>query len=107
MIAADNREPDGEMVAKLLALFDAAFLIADVNLALFEEEAPGAEYAARLWASAKGLRVEVRTNDVDHHRNPFEVVHIRRGFKTLISIHRREPTQTEVALDKLRTAGLL
>jgi ribosomal protein L32 len=83
-------KPDGDTVTKLLALFDAAFAIPHAELVLFEEDTPGAEYAARLWASPKKLEARISRNDVTGDP-PFEVVRIDRNrHQNLISIHRVE-----------------
>lgn len=77
-------------VPTLLSLFDSLAKLERADVALFEEDVPGAEYAARLWASSKpGVSIKVARNDIGDGM-PFEVVRVVRGHQTLITIHRPE-----------------
>lgn len=44
--------------SELIALFDAASVLKRPVISIWEHNAPGAEYALRLWASARNLTIE-------------------------------------------------
>lgn len=71
-------------VERMFTLFDAAQLTG-AEIVLWEEESPGAEYAARLWASPKAeMHIDVRTHiDLDIH-----ALRVVRHGKTFITVYR-------------------
>jgi hypothetical protein len=75
-------------IERLLNLFDALNVV-DAEVVIFEEDIPGAEYAARLWASSR----PVITLEVDNiEGTSAQVVNLRKGHRRFISIHRAEVT---------------
>lgn len=77
------------LVERLLNLFDASILV-DGEVVLWEDKSPGAEYAARLWASTKpGMSVEV----VDHKDLDMQVTRILQRGQTCILVYRNNEVQ--------------
>jgi hypothetical protein len=88
-IVRDIEQTEVTDVSKLIGLFDAADCV-ECDVTLFEHESPGAEYAARLWASTRNYRIEISTQLGDDDKIPFQVVYVLKGARTLIRIHRKD-----------------
>ena len=66
--------PEPGDITTLLTLFDATSLVRGAQLAIFESNTPGAEYALRLWASARAHKLEVREYPQNEKHTAFAVI---------------------------------